>query len=157
MVILSCYHPWLITGFITRVTRRVPLEEFIPVCSGVHVICSLVYCVVFVDHCLSFFFGQCVVCPSIYGFWLPWAFRTHSGIVIPPIITDMLQMQSFEHLFIYDSFPFKHGEFYGYIFEVNHSLIVAVSSLDLSFSICIISQYTNILLLSSGCIQAVFM
>jgi len=43
--------------------------------------------------------------------------------VIPPIITDMLQMQSFEHLFIYDSFPFKHGEFYGYNFEVNHSLL----------------------------------
>jgi hypothetical protein len=32
---------------------------------------SLVYCVVFVDHCLSFSFGHCIVCPSIYAFWLP--------------------------------------------------------------------------------------
>ena len=30
-----------------------------------------VLCVCFVDRCLSFFFGHCVVCPSIYGFWLP--------------------------------------------------------------------------------------
>ena len=28
----------------------------------------------FVDHCLlfrPFSFGHCIVCPSIYGFWLP--------------------------------------------------------------------------------------
>ena len=34
---------------------------------------SLVLCVCFVDRCLSFChfsFGYCVVCPSIYGFWL---------------------------------------------------------------------------------------
>ena len=40
-----------------------------PVFSGVRVTRSLVICVNFVDHCLSFFFCHCVVCPSaIYGF-----------------------------------------------------------------------------------------
>ena len=43
--------------------------------SGVRVTRSLVLCVCFVDHCLSFCtfsFGYCVVCSSsIYGFWLP--------------------------------------------------------------------------------------
>jgi hypothetical protein len=44
----------------------------LPVFSGVHVTQSLVLCVCFVDHCMSFCpfsFGHCVVCPaSIYGF-----------------------------------------------------------------------------------------
>jgi hypothetical protein len=76
---------WLITGFVTRLTRRVPLvkqelltlsEHFSspPVFSGVRVTRSLVLYVCFVDHCLSFCtfsFGHCVVCSSsIYGFWL---------------------------------------------------------------------------------------
>ena len=43
--------------------------------SGFRVTRSLVLCVCFVDHCLSFCtfsFGHCVVCSSlIYGFWLP--------------------------------------------------------------------------------------
>jgi hypothetical protein len=45
-----------------------------PVFSGVCVTRSLVLCVCFVDRFLSlcpFSFGHCVVCPSIYGFWLP--------------------------------------------------------------------------------------
>jgi hypothetical protein len=78
-------HSWLITGFVTRVTRRVPLVEqeqltpseqlsSPPVISVVRVTRSLVLCVCFVDSCLSFCpfsFGNCVVCPSfIYGFWL---------------------------------------------------------------------------------------
>ena len=48
--------------------------EFTPGFSGVCVTQSLVLCACFVDHCLSFCnfsFGHCVVCPSIYGFWLP--------------------------------------------------------------------------------------
>ena len=68
-------HSWLITGFVTRVTRWVTLvEQFLltlpeplispPNCSGVHVAWSLVFCVVFVD-CLSFSFVHCVVCPSL--------------------------------------------------------------------------------------------
>jgi hypothetical protein len=68
---------WRITGFVTRLTRRVPrveqelltlLGHLSPpsVFSGVRVTRSLVLCVCFVDCCLSFIF-----CPSIYGFWLP--------------------------------------------------------------------------------------
>ena len=49
--------------------------------SGVRVTRSLVFCVCFVDHCLSFCtfsFEHCVVCSSsIYGFWLPlWYLQT---------------------------------------------------------------------------------
>jgi len=77
-----CY----ITGFVTRLTRRVSLveQEVItlpeylsspPVFSGVSITRSLVLYVCFVDRCLSFStfsFGNCVVCSSsIYGFWLP--------------------------------------------------------------------------------------
>jgi hypothetical protein len=42
--------------------------------SGVRVTRSLVLCIMFVDRCLSFCpfsFDHCVVCSSIYGFWLP--------------------------------------------------------------------------------------
>jgi hypothetical protein len=85
-------HSWLITGFVTRLTRRVPhveqelptLPEHLsspPVFSGVRVTRSLVLRVCFVDRCLSFCtfsFGNCVVCSSsIYGFWLPlWYLQT---------------------------------------------------------------------------------
>jgi hypothetical protein len=85
-------HSWLITGFVTGLTRRVPLmeQELLtlpghlsspPVLSGVLVTRSLVLCVCFVDRCLSFCtfsFGSCVVSfPSIYGFWLPlWYLQT---------------------------------------------------------------------------------
>ena len=78
-------HSWLITGFITRSTRRVPLVEqellTLPVFRGVRVTRSLVLCVCFVDRCLSFCtfsFGHCVVySSSIYGFWLPlWYLQT---------------------------------------------------------------------------------
>ena len=48
--------------------------------SGVHIIRSLILCVCFVDRSLSFCifsFGHCVVCPSIFGFWLPrWYLHT---------------------------------------------------------------------------------
>jgi hypothetical protein len=85
----SCHYSWLITRFVTRMTRRVLLldQELItlpehlssaPVYSGVR---SFVLYVCFVDFCLSFCifsFGHCVVCPSsIYGFWLPlWYLQT---------------------------------------------------------------------------------
>ena len=74
-------HSPLITGFVTRLTRRVPLveQELLPtlpehlcsppVFSGVRVTRSLVLYVCFVYHCLSFCtfsFGHCVVCSSIY-------------------------------------------------------------------------------------------
>jgi hypothetical protein len=54
--------------------------EFTPVFSGVRVTRSLVLYVCFPDRCLSFCafsFGHCVVCSSIYSFWLPlWYFQT---------------------------------------------------------------------------------
>ena len=64
------------------VEQKLPtLPEHLPVFSGVLVTRSLVLCVCFVDHCLSFCnfsFGHCVVCPSsIYGLWLPlWHLQT---------------------------------------------------------------------------------
>ena len=97
-----CSHSWLITRFVTRVTRRVPhvlqellTHEFTPVVSEVHVGQSLVFCVVYCRLsfvllssffwplcCLFFFdlrllitpFDHCIVCPSIYDFWLPLGF-----------------------------------------------------------------------------------
>jgi hypothetical protein len=61
----SFFHSWTITGFVFRLTRRVPLVEqeqltflehpsSVPVFSGVCVTRSLVLCVCFVDDCLSF-------------------------------------------------------------------------------------------------------
>ena len=58
-------HSWLITGFVTRWTRRVLLVELElltfpehlsspPVCSGVHVTRSLVLCVCLIYRCLFF-------------------------------------------------------------------------------------------------------
>ena len=84
-------HSRLITGFVTILTRRVPLveQELLtlpkhlsspPVFSGVRVTRSLVLYVCFPDRCLSFCafsFGHCVVCSSIYGFWFPvWYLQT---------------------------------------------------------------------------------
>jgi hypothetical protein len=62
-----------------RLTRRVPLVEqkllTIPEhLSVIRVARSSVLCVCFVDRCLSFrtfSLGHCVVCSSIYRFWLP--------------------------------------------------------------------------------------
>jgi hypothetical protein len=85
-------HSRFITGFVTRLTRWVPLveQEMLtlpehlsshPVFSGVRVTRSLVLYVCCVDRCLSFCtfsFGHCVVCSSsTYGFWLPlWYLQT---------------------------------------------------------------------------------
>jgi hypothetical protein len=85
-------HLWLITGFVTRLTRQMSLVEqelftlpehlsSPPVFSWVRVTQSLVLYVCFVDRCLSFCtysFCHCVVCSSlIYGFRLPlWYFPT---------------------------------------------------------------------------------
>jgi hypothetical protein len=93
---LSFPHSWLITRFVTRLTRRVPLvNQELPtlpenvssplVFCGVRVTRSLVLCVYFVDRCLSFSFGHCVVCSSsIYEFWLPvashWQTLSHNVV-----------------------------------------------------------------------------
>ena len=69
----------------SRITRRVSLVEqelhilpehlmSPPVFSGVRVTWSLLLCVCYVGRCLSFCpfsFDHCVVCSSIYIFWLP--------------------------------------------------------------------------------------
>jgi hypothetical protein len=91
------YHSWLITGFVTRLIRRVSLVEqklltlpehlsSPPVFSGIRVTRSLVLYVCFVDRCLAFCtfsFGHCVVCSSsMYGFWLPlWYLQTLLNVV----------------------------------------------------------------------------
>ena len=76
---------WLITGYVTRLTRRVSLveQELLtlprhlgsPPVSGVRVTRSLFSYVCFADLCLSFCtfsFGHCFVCSSsIFGFGLP--------------------------------------------------------------------------------------
>ena len=74
------------TGFVTRLTRRVPLVEqelpthpehlsASPIVSGICITRSFVLCICYVDRCLSFcsfYFGHCVVCFSpICKFWLP--------------------------------------------------------------------------------------
>ena len=57
-----------------------------PLFSGVRITRSFVLCVCFLDRCLSFCtfsFGHCVVCPSIYGFWLPlWYIQALLGYII---------------------------------------------------------------------------
>jgi hypothetical protein len=72
-VFLLLYIIFLICEFVTGVTQQVPLveQELIilkspSVFSGVHVAWSLVFCVVFADHCLSFCpssFDHCYLCP----------------------------------------------------------------------------------------------
>ena len=102
---------WLITGFVTRLTRQVSLveQELLtipehpsspPVVSGVRVTRSLVLHVCFVDRCLSFCpfsFGHCVVySSSIYGLWLPlWYLQT------------LLMIQGCSHfrLLLHSNFP----------------------------------------------------
>jgi hypothetical protein len=88
----SFLHSRIISGLVTRLTRRVSLVEqelptlpqhlsSPPVFTGVRVTRSLVLYVCFVDCGLSFCtysFGHCVVCSSsIYGFWFPlWYLQT---------------------------------------------------------------------------------
>ena len=83
---ISVFVECFITGFVTRVTRRVPLVEqeqltvpehlcSRPVISGFRVNRSLFMCMfcrsLFLSLC-TFSFGLCVVCSfSIYGLWLP--------------------------------------------------------------------------------------
>jgi len=90
--LISFLQSWLITVFVTRLTRRVPLVEQVLLTppehlssptafSGVRITRSLVLCVHFADRCLlfcTFSFGHCVVCSSsIYRFWLSlWYLQT---------------------------------------------------------------------------------
>jgi hypothetical protein len=85
-------HSWLITGFVTRLIRRVSLvkQELLtlpdhfcspPIFNGIYAPQSVVLYVCFVDRCLSFCpfsIGHCVACSSsIYGLSLPlWYLQT---------------------------------------------------------------------------------
>jgi len=55
-------------------------DQFILFLCGIHVARSLVFCVLFCRSLfvlLSFYIGHFIVCPSIYGFWLPlWYLQT---------------------------------------------------------------------------------
>ena len=76
-------HSWSITGFVTRLTRRVPLVEqeiptlpehpsSPPIFSWVRVSRSLVLWVFCRLLFVLFSFGHCALCfSSTYGFWLP--------------------------------------------------------------------------------------
>ena len=75
-------HAWLITRLVTTVTRQVQLteQELLPSRSTwdhhrflvVRVAQSLVFCIHSVLWTIvSASFGHCIVCPPIYGFWLP--------------------------------------------------------------------------------------
>ena len=72
-------HSWLITGFVTSVTRRAPLlvQKLLThpaVFSGVLCARCHVFLFFYIIDCPFFFFtfGHCVVFPSsICGFWLP--------------------------------------------------------------------------------------
>jgi hypothetical protein len=75
----SSPHSWLITGFVTWLTRRVPLveQELLthpehmsspPVFSGVRFTRSLVLCICFVNRCLSFCTFSCGHCLSVLRF-----------------------------------------------------------------------------------------
>ena len=83
--------PIVIFPFICKATRRMPLvkQELLPfrstkvyrVFRGVRVGQSLVFYVVFCKSLFAIFFfysfGHCIVCPSIYSFWLPiWHIQT---------------------------------------------------------------------------------
>ena len=109
---------WLITGFVTRLTRRVKLvgQELFglpehlsspPVFSGVRVTRSLVLYVCFVHRCLflcTFSFDHFVVCSSlIYGFWFFFDIR----ILITPLVSSNSSWQSlrFSIAFIFDLSP----------------------------------------------------
>jgi hypothetical protein len=95
-------HSWCITGFVTRLTRKVSLVEqelftlpehliSSPVISGVRLTRSLAWCVCFVDFCLFFF---------IFYFWLlRWLFFFNIRILITPL-TSSKSLSYFSFSFI---------------------------------------------------------
>ena len=110
ITIRSYRHSWLITRFVKQVTRRVPLvdQELLtlpehmsspPVFSGVRVIQSLVFFVVFcrsivcpfsLDHCIvcPFSLGHCIVCPFSLDHCIVCPISLDHCIVCPSSIYD---------------------------------------------------------------------
>ena len=92
-------HSQFIIGFVTRLTRRVPItkQELSTLLEHpslpshiVGLYCSI-FMLCFVDHCLSFHrlsFSHCILCPfSIYGFWLPLSYLQMLYTYDPPLST----------------------------------------------------------------------
>ena len=97
-------HLWYITGFVTRLARRVPLveQELLtssehlrspPVFGGVRVTRSLVLYVCFVDSCLSF----CTF------FWSLYCLSFDIRILITPLVSSNSSFVSVSVLFLFDS------------------------------------------------------
>jgi hypothetical protein len=103
---ISVFVECFITGFVTRVTRRVPLVEqeqltvpehlcSRPVISGFRVNRSLFMCMfcrsLFLSLC-TFSFGLCVVCSfSIYGLWLPlWYLQIFLALVVSSMYNSLI-------------------------------------------------------------------
>ena len=96
-------HSWLITWFVTRVTRRVSLVGQEILALSEHMRSSVVWwgsrysIFSLMSNALSivvgpFTFGHCVVCPSsIYGFWLPFLYRQTFLMFIAWSNTDRLR------------------------------------------------------------------
>ena len=91
-------HSLLITGVITRLTRRVQLvEQFTPSFSGVHVTRSLVLCVFFVDCFLSFLFWP-LCCLSFFDL----------RILITPLVSSNSSYNNTVHTVICEGCHFTH-------------------------------------------------
>ena len=78
-----CHYKWTTSWRVPQVAQELlslPGHlSSLPVFRGVHVVRSLVF-IVFCKALLVFYpfsFSHCIVCPSIYGFWLPrWCLQT---------------------------------------------------------------------------------
>jgi hypothetical protein len=102
---------------VTRVTWQVPhveqelltvLEQLglPPIFRGVRIVLSLLFCVVFCrSYCLSFcpfWFGHCIVCPSIYDFWLPIRYdQTFLTLWVPNDLTLWVPNEDYIVFFYY--------------------------------------------------------
>ena len=151
-------HSWLITGFVTRVPRRVPLvvQELLnltehlrspPVFSGVRVTRSLVLYVCFVDCCLSFctFFLLAIVLSvlrytdseyrfGIFKLFLSYNLRYfHLAFVLFVLlrITNSDYPFGIFKLFIHSSF--SSSLFHIHMYNMKHSISIHI----LYFALCV--------------------
>ena len=151
--LLSFPHSWLITGFLTRITRRVPLVEqelftllvhlrLPPFFSGNRITRSLVLCVCFVDRCLSLctFFSWPLCCLSF-----------DLRILITPLVSSDSSYPYwflgvfFELylLFFKTTKSFKHGgdSLYNMLKHSNAIVRILLICRDGTFAICKSSSY----------------
>ena len=95
----------------------------------------------FVDPYLSFFsFGHCIMCPSIYGFWLHLWYRLAIVLSVLPFTASDYTLVSFGHCIISPSFYgfwLHFGIFWPLYYQSFH-LRLLITPL-VSFGHCIIS------------------